>query len=117
MPWFEAGKELTMPDGAPHEEHEQAVRAWRAGENRSHQRRSPDWQRDYDAAIAAAVSVLHRYHTMNDLISAYFDDAVDDSIEPLCRLPNGRVLNFSIVEDAAYWRRLQQLLGAQPGSV
>ena len=106
-----------MHAGAPYEQHENAVRSWRAREKRSHQRRSADWQREYDAAIAAAVTVLHRYHTMNELIKAYFDDAVDDFIEPLCRLPNGRVLNFGIVEDAAYWRRLQQLLGAQPGSV
>jgi hypothetical protein len=103
-----------MPAGAPYEQHEHAVRAWRAGEKRSHQRRSADWQRDDDAA--AAVAVLHRYHPMHDLSSASFDAAVDDSIEPRCRLPNGRLLNFGIVEDAAYWRRLQQLLGAEPDS-
>lgn len=94
----------------PHEQHENAVSLWRGGEKLAQQRRSADWQRDYDAAIAAAVTALHRYHTMDELITAYFDDAVDNAVEPLCRLSSGRVLNFGIVEDAAYWRRLQQLL-------
>ncbi len=69
-----------MPAGSSHEQHETAVSLWRAGEKLAQQRRSADWQRDYDAAIEAAVTVLHRYHTMNDLITAYFDDAVDDAI-------------------------------------
>jgi hypothetical protein len=30
-----------------------------------------------------------------------------------CTLPGGRLLSEPIVEDAAYWRRLQQLLAAQ----
>ncbi|MGI8915749.1 MAG: hypothetical protein ACR2JY_18525 [Chloroflexota bacterium] len=104
-----------MADDPAHPRHENAVSLWRAGEKLAHRRQADDWQRDYDAAIAAAVVMLHRYHTLDALITAYFDDAVDDALEPLCRLPSGRVLNFAIVEDAAYWRRLQQLVGEQAG--
>jgi hypothetical protein len=33
-----------------------------------------------------AVRVLHRYHTLDALMTASFDDAVDAALAPLCRL-------------------------------
>jgi len=72
---------MQTPEDGPHPQHENAVSLWRAGEKLSRQRRTDDWQRDYDAAIAAAGVVLHRYHTMDALITAYFDDAVDEWVE------------------------------------
>ena len=101
-------------EGTPYPARKNTVHFWRAGEKMARQQRTSDWQSDYDAAIASAVVVLGRYHTMDSLIAAYFDDTVDDDwVESLCRLRSGRVLSFSIVEDAAYWRRLKQLLSAQ----
>ncbi len=105
-----------MSDAVRHEQHEQAVALWRTGERLARRRWAPEWPRDYEAAIVAAVAVLQRYRTMDQLVAAYFDDAGDNWVEPLCRLPSGRVLSYGVVEDAAYWRRLQQLIGEQAGT-
>ena len=94
--------------------HGNTVHFWRTGEHMARQQRTADWQRDYDGAITAAVVVLGKYHTIGDLLAAYFNELIDDDwVEALCRLPSGRVLHCSIVEDAAYWRRLKQLLSAR----
>ncbi|MGI8916101.1 MAG: hypothetical protein ACR2JY_20390 [Chloroflexota bacterium] len=36
----------------------------------------------------------------------------DAWLDALCRRPDGRILNFGDVEDAAYWRRAQQPITA-----
>lgn len=69
----------------------------------------------YDAAIAA-VAVLQGYTTMAEVIVAYYDLEDDAWLDALCRRPSGRILNFGDVEDAAYWRRAQQVITAAAGS-
>jgi len=93
------------------EQHENTVWLWRVGKKMARRRRAPDWQRDYNAAINAAVTVLQRYQSMDALVTAYYHDRVDDWLEPLCRRSSRRELNVGIVQDAAYWQRLLQLLG------
>ncbi len=48
-------------------------------------------------------------------MTAYYDLDDDGWLEALCRRPSGRILNFGDVEDAAYWRRAQQLIAAAAG--
>jgi hypothetical protein len=95
-----------------------ALDLWRAGErNVTRRTLNADWRNDYQDAVKAAVAHLQRYSTMAQLVSAYFD--LDDAawLDALCRRPSGRILNFGDVEDAAYWRRAQQLITAAAGGL
>jgi hypothetical protein len=75
-----------------------------------------DWQHDYAVAIAVAVAPLRRYHTTDGLAAAYVGKVLDPTwLRRLCTLPSGRLLDSDIVRDAAFWRRLQELLGEQRG--
>lgn len=60
-----------------------------------------------------ALASLRHHATMAALVAAYFDEDDDDWLDVLCERPSGRVLNYAIIEAAAYWRRLQELLGDQ----
>jgi len=93
-----------------------ALDLWRAGErNVTRRTLSSDWRDDYEDAVKAAVAHLQRYTTMAQLVCTYFD--LDDGwLDTLCRRSSGRILNFGDVEDAAYWRRAQQLITAAAGS-
>ncbi len=94
-----------------------ALDLWRAGERNATRRTlSSDWRADYQTAVDAAVAYLRRYSTMAELVSSYFDLDDDAWLDALCRRPSGRILNFGDVEDAAYWRRAQQLITAAAGS-
>jgi len=90
-----------------------ALDLWRAGER--HVTRwtlAKAWRADYQDAVDAALAHLQRYTTMAALVSSYFYLDDDGWLEALCRRPSGRILNFGNVEDAAYWRRVQQLITA-----
>ncbi len=94
-----------------------ALGFWRAGErNVTRRMLTSDWRDDYQAAVDAALAYLQRYTTMAELLSAYFDLDEDAWLDALCRRPSGRILNFGDVEDAAYWRRAQQLITATAGT-
>jgi len=93
-----------------------ALDLWRAGDrNVSRRTLTSDWRDDYEAAVDAALAHLQRHSTMAELVSAYFDLDDDAWLDALCRRPSGRILNFGDVEDAAYWRRAQQLIMAVAG--
>ena len=93
-----------------------ALDLWRAGErNVTRWMLAKDWRDDYEDAVKAAVAHLQRYTTMAELVSAYFDLDDDTWLDALCRRSSGRILNFGDVEDAAYWRRAQQLITAAAG--
>jgi hypothetical protein len=95
-----------------------ALDLWRAGErNVSRRTLNADWRDDYQAAVDAALAHLQQYTTMAELVTAYFDLDEDAWLEALCRRPSGRILNFGDVEDAAYWRRAQQLIAAAVGGL
>jgi hypothetical protein len=90
-----------------------ALDLWRAGErNVTRRTLSSDWRDDYEDAVQAAVAHLQRFTTIAELVSRYFDLDNDAWLDALCRRPSGRILNFGNVEDAAYWRRAQQLIAA-----
>ncbi len=93
-----------------------ALDLWRAGErNVTRWTLTKAWRADYQDAVDAALAHLQRYSTMVELVTAYFDLDDDTWLDALCRRPSGRVLNFGNVEDAAYWRRVQQLITAAVG--
>lgn len=91
-----------------------ALRQWREGERAARGVTAPDWARDYAAVIATVLATLRRYETMDDLLRGYFRERDHHWLHRVCELADGRVLSKSVVEDAAFWRRLQQLL-ARPG--
>lgn len=90
-----------------------ALDLWRAGERHVTRRLlTADWREDDQAAVQAALLHLQRYATMAELLVAYFDLGDDAWLDALCRPPSGRILNVGDVEDAAYWRRARQIIGA-----
>jgi hypothetical protein len=100
-------------DVGQHSRTADALDLWRAGErNVTRRTLNRDWRDDYLAAVDAALDRLQGYVTMAELVSAYFDLEQGAWLETLCQRPSGRVLNYGDVEDAAYWRRCQQLLAA-----
>lgn len=93
-----------------------AMDLWRAGErNVARRTLTSDWRDDYRVAIDLALAHLQRYTTMVELVSTYFDLEDDAWLDALCRPASGRILNFGDVEDAAYWRRAQQLIAVVTG--
>jgi hypothetical protein len=52
---------------------------------------------------------------MDGLLRGYFRERDHHWLHRVCELPGDRVLSKSVVEDAAFWRRLRQLLGAPGG--
>src|SRR5262249_45860674 len=79
---------------------------------------SLDWRVEYCGAVAAVLPTLQQYTTMPELVAAYFPPppAVHTAVEHVLYPASGHILNFDIVEDAAYWRRLQQLQAADEGT-
>ncbi len=103
-------------DAGQHSSTADALDLWRAGErNITRRMLTADWRDDYEDAVKAAVAHLQRYRTMAELVSMYFDLDGDDWLDALCRQPSGRIVNVGDVEDAAYWRRAQQLIAAAAG--
>jgi hypothetical protein len=99
-----------------HGDVEEALDLWRGGERLLRRKLTPGWVTDYEHAVARALAHLQRHATLDELVRVYFDDAhaadPDDWLATACQTASGRVLNQGIVEDAAYWRRAQQLIAA-----
>lgn len=103
-------------DAGQHGRTADALDLWRSGErNVTRRMLDTDWREEYADAVQAAVAHLRCLTTMAELVSAYYDLDDDDWLDALCRRPSGRILNFGDVEDAAYWRRAQQLIAAAAG--
>jgi hypothetical protein len=107
------------PGGAAwrlHDDREHALDLWRGGERLLRRKLTPGWVTDYAHAVTLALAQLQRYTTLDELARVYFDDShaadPDDWLATACHTQSGRVLNQGIVEDAAYWRRAQQLIAA-----
>lgn len=96
-----------------------AMGLWREGERLLQQHATPGWREDYAQAAARALAHLAPYSTVAELVIAYFDDAASGDKErwlvAACRTESGRILNEGIVEDAAFWRRAQELIAASQG--
>lgn len=98
-----------VPEQAAH-----ALDRWRAGQHLAGRPMAADWQHAYAVVIEVATVYLGRYHTVEELVTAYVtNNRPDEWLVRLCRLPGGRILNSVVVADAAYWRRFQQLLAAE----
>lgn len=89
---------------------EYALDRWCVGEHLAHGRMAADLQQEYEAVVTAAVAYLGRCRSVDDLVEAYFgDDPADQWPEEWCRRSGGPVLEPDVVQDAAYWRRYQEL--------
>ena len=97
---------------ATRDEIEHVLRVWRAGERLAHRTPSLAWRLDYERAIETVLGHLQRYATMADLVAAYFGDVPGKAsrLDAACHTRSGRLLNVGIVEDAAFWRRVRQLV-------
>jgi hypothetical protein len=65
----------------------------------------------YERAVATALGRLRGYTTLAQLMDAYFNDRLE--LDDLHR--GEHALNAGLVEDAAFWRRAQELLAQCPG--
>ena len=106
--------EQAEADWREHGDREHALDLWRNGERLLRRKLSPGWVTDYERAVALILDDLQRYTTLAALVQAYFDDAPASAeaarLAAACHTQSGRMLNVGIVEDAAYWRRAQQLI-------
>ena len=88
-----------------------------------------DERSDYELALGAALPLLQQFTTMAALVHHYFDDRCHSSLlgskEPsagtveawvkaaVLSVPTQRILIPDCIEDAAFWRRLRQLIATQ----
>jgi hypothetical protein len=104
---------------------------WREGAKRFERQAAGGRRGTYEQAVREGVAWLQRHRTMQELIHSYFDfaylgsndvnDEGEDSFAAACRkaeLARGNhfVLSSTLVEDASYFRRVQQLIGGNPTS-
>ena len=95
---------------------EEALELWRGGYKQTRRPDLPEvWRRDYELASTAVELVgLRDCHTMQDLLRCYYDR--ERQLEPVIRgavhaaAEEDRLLNWGLVEDAAYWRRYCALI-------
>jgi hypothetical protein len=96
---------------------EETLEVWRDSWK---QTRSPNlplaWVQDYERAVSAVEIVgLRDCHTMADLLALYYDG--ETHLEPVIQgalsdaAEHGRLLNWELVEDGAFWQRCRVLLG------
>jgi hypothetical protein len=70
----------------------------------------------YEHAVAAVVRRMRPYTSMRALVDTYFDNRRDVQrvVYDVCRVAHSAtVLERALVEDDAYWCRLQQLLAGR----
>jgi len=66
---------------------------------------------DYHAATVALAAVLTRYTTFAQLLASWERHALGAAVRRACTLKPGRgALRPNVLEGAAYWRRLRQLV-------
>src|SRR5262249_26651545 len=115
-----------MRDAIRREQIEHGVWLWREGAKRFARQAAGGRRGAYEHAVSYGVAWLQRYHSMTELIHSYFDFAYlggnevneegEDPFAAACRRAetargNTFVLSSTLVEDASYFRRLQQLIG------
>lgn len=99
---------------------------WREGAKRFERQAAGGRRGTYEQAVTYGVEWLQRYNSMLQLLHSYFDFAYtgtndvneegEDPFAAACRkaeMERGSqfVLSSTLVEDASYFRRLQQLIG------
>jgi hypothetical protein len=97
-----------------HEAIEHALGLWRDGWKQSKHISLPvSWRVEYALAVRRALAELQGLSTMQELMAWYHHEPpeVDRLLDDLVLAPSGHLLKYSVIEDAAYWRRAQQLLG------
>jgi hypothetical protein len=91
-------------------ETEHALRMWREGEATAAGYAATHQAEAYAHAIALVVDVLQPFTTLSALVASWYDKRAEALLDAVCSLPSGRTLHYGVVEDAAYWRRWQQLV-------
>jgi hypothetical protein len=115
-PGLEPGLEPGLVVAYSHEAIELALRLWRDGYKQSTRVRLPEaWRAEYDQAVQRVLAELQRLATMQELVTWYYHEPpeMDALLDELMQAPSGRLLNYSVIEDAAYWRRARQLVPDQ----
>jgi hypothetical protein len=87
-----------------------ALDMWRCGEAIAAGLSATHWAADYARAIAAMLDALQPCATLDKLVEAWYDMSTEALLERACSLPTGRTLQWGTVQDAAFWRRWQQLM-------
>lgn len=92
------------------------MRRWRASERLIDRRRADDASAErYEQAVRIVVQGLRRFETMPELLAAGAAERAHTEalVEVACRYSSdGQLLVRSLVEGAAFWRRLRELIGA-----
>lgn len=71
---------------------------------------------DYHGATAALAAVLTQYTTFAQLVASWERHALGPGVRRACALKPGRgALRPTVLESAAYWRRLRQLVATSAG--
>ena len=92
---------------------ERALRAWRRGAMLVQGCSRAVTRGSYDQAMGAIEPTLRRHGSVAELVDAYYggDGDFRARVEAACAAaPEGDFLVRALVEDAAYWRRLQELI-------
>lgn len=98
------------------EQRARAFARWRAGSHQLHYYRTPERRLPYEQAVARALAYLQRFQTMEELLQAYLDEGAPEAKDWLvaaCSIEGSRPLSAPVVEDAAFWRRAQQLIAGK----
>ena len=71
---------------------------------------------DYHGATAALAAILTQYTTFAQLVSSWERHALGPGVRRACALKPGRgALRPAVLENAAYWCRLRQLVATSAG--
>jgi uncharacterized membrane protein len=87
-----------------------AQQLWRDGLRQIEESRHAPRQREYERAIAALSLQLQRYTTLNELVRAYFENALSDVAAAVSRGAT-YTLNSGLIEDCAFGYRHRELMG------
>jgi hypothetical protein len=100
-----------------HDAIECALGIWRDGWKQSTRINLPEsWRAEYALAVRRVLTELQGLWTMQKLMTWYYHELpeMDRLLDELVHAPSGHLLKYSVIEDAAYWRRAWQLLPAAP---
>jgi hypothetical protein len=92
---------------------EHALGLWRDGWKQSKHISLPEsWRAEYALAVQRVLAEMQGLSTMQELMAWYHHEppGVDRLLDELVHAPSGHLLKHCVIEDAAYWRRAQQLL-------
>ena len=97
-----------------------AMCMWRSGERELRQPQHAPYAAHYERAISLTLQAMQHLTTMDSLLAAYFDGRRESllCVERACRsVRSRRPISRILVREAAFWRRLRQVVAAHLGAV